>query len=64
MILCKISNEYKKNRQRRPFLYNYGFILNKGGRGDVYTSPGYENEKIYIKVNNNEGGCLLTMALL
>ncbi len=28
------------------------------------ASPGYENEKIYIKVNNNEGGCLLTMALL
>ena len=26
--------------------------------------PSYENEKIYFKVNNLEGGVLLTMVLL
>lgn len=39
-------------------------VFLKEGEGMNNASPGYENEKIYIKVNNNEGGCLLTMVLL
>ncbi len=32
-------------------------VFLKEGEGMVFHIPGYENEKIYIKVNNKEGGC-------
>ena len=59
---CRICRT-KQRRGCPAFIRTASRIL-KEGEGMVFHIPGYENEKIYIKVNNKEGGCWLTMALL